>query len=285
MASDNRVLAVLEQYRAQLSGHYDEGEVRAIARLVFHERLGWDAAQLEMRKLDLLQESDLLKVYLPLKRLRSGEPVQHVLGKVRFHGLEIEVTPDVLIPRPETEELVSLIAERSTSPMRIVDIGTGSGCIALALKARFLEAGVLGVDLSEPALEVARRNSQRLGLEVGFIQADVLQGTFIPEPLVDLLVSNPPYIPQEEEGDVDGRVRAREPYNALFAPAGDALAFYRAIGEMGWRCLREGGELWLEGHWKLAKNAAELIHLQGYSDVRLLSDMSGKNRFIHAVKR
>lgn len=284
MASDNRVQAVLEQYRAQLSGRYDEGEVRSIARLVFHERLGWDAAQLELRKLDLLQESDLLKVYLPLKRLRSGEPVQHVLGKARFHGLEIEVTPDVLIPRPETEELVSLIAERSGAPASMVDIGTGSGCIALALKARFPQAAVLGVDVSEPALVIARRNAARLGLEVAFRHADVFDACFRMEQGTDIVVSNPPYIPLEEEEDLDPHVRAREPYTALFAPSGDALAFYRAIGEHAFRCLPPGGELWFEGHWKKSAHAAELLREQGFNEVRLLRDMSGRDRFIHAIR-
>lgn len=284
MASENSVAAVLEQYKQQLSGQYDEGETRAIARLIFHERLGWDAAQLELRKLESLHESDLLKVYLPLKRLRSGEPVQHVLGKVRFHGLEIVVSPDVLIPRPETEELVELIADRSTSPSTIIDIGTGSGCIALALKARFPDAHMEGIDVSEPALKVARRNAERLGLSVSFMAGDALKDSFRLREQVDIVVSNPPYIPADEEESLAPLVRAREPYIALFAPKGDPLAFFRSIGIAANLSLRSGGELWFEGHWRTAAAAAALLRGLGYAPVELISDLSGKYRFIRAVK-
>lgn len=284
MASENSVAAVLEQYKQQLSGRYDEGETRAIARLIFHERLGWDAAQLELRKLESLHESDLLKVYLPLKRLRSGEPVQHVLGKVRFHGLEIEVSPDVLIPRPETEELVEMIADRSASPSMIIDIGTGSGCIALALKARFPDAQVEGIDVSQPALEVARRNAERMGLSVSFMIGDALNDSFRLREQVDIVVSNPPYIPADEEESLAPLVRAREPYLALFAPKGDPLAFFRRIGAAANLGLRSGGELWFEGHWRTAADAAALLRGLGYARVDLISDLSGKDRFIRAVK-
>lgn len=282
-SSSNRVGSVLDQYREQLAPLYDEGEVRAIARAVFHEKLGWDAAQLELRKLESLHESDLLKVYLPLKRLRAGEPLQHILGKVRFHGLDIAVTPDVLIPRPETEELVELIAQDDYVPAAVADIGTGSGCIALALKQAFTKAKVFGIDLSEAALQIARANGRATGLDVEWHQADALHRAFGLPASVDLVVSNPPYIPVEEADSLLARVRAREPYTALFAPEGDALAFYRAIGKAALRVLPAGGRLWFEAHYRHAAEAAALLREAGFKQVDLLRDMSGNHRFIRCL--
>ncbi|MBK8227889.1 MAG: peptide chain release factor N(5)-glutamine methyltransferase [Flavobacteriales bacterium] len=283
-SSSNRVGSVLDQYREQLSPLYEAGEVRAIARAVFHEKLGWDAAQLESRKLESLHESDLLKVYLPLKRLRAGEPLQHILGKVRFHGLEISVTPDVLIPRPETEELVELIAHDGFSPTGIADVGTGSGCIALALKQRFPAARIIGIDVSVAALAVARSNGESLGLDVAWQLDDALSEGFELPGGLDLVVSNPPYIPLEEAGSLLARVRAREPYIALFAPEGDPLAFYRAIGHSAARALRNGGRLWFEAHYRHAALAASALRSIGFSQVDALSDMSGNERFIRCVR-
>src|SRR5690606_5019796 len=137
---DNRVATVIEFYQRELTDRFPEGEVKAIVRAVFNVRLGWDAMDLELRKQEALSESELLEVYLPLKRIRSGEPLQYILGRTNFHGLEIEVRPGVLIPRPETEELIELIVRSGYRPKKIVDIGTGSGCIALALKKEFPSA-------------------------------------------------------------------------------------------------------------------------------------------------
>src|SRR5690606_37236047 len=131
--ADNRIASVLGLYRSELASRYSESEARAIARAVFHDRMGLDAAGLELHKDDVLSESELLRVYDPVRRLAAGEPLQYVLGTVHFHGLTLEVAPGVLVPRPETEELVELIVRSGIAPRRIVDIGTGSGCIAIAL--------------------------------------------------------------------------------------------------------------------------------------------------------
>jgi len=282
-ASDNKVISVLEQYREQLSSQYEPGEIKSIARAVFHHRLGWDPAQLELRKLESLHESDLLKVYLPLKRLRNGEPLQYILGKVDFHGLRISVAPAVLIPRPETEELVELIFRSVRRPKLIIDVGTGSGCIALAMKQCFPQARVIGIDVSEQALEVARGNGHALGLEVEWQAADALAADFVLPAGADLIVSNPPYVPVEEEGSLLARVRAREPYIALFAPEGDALAFYRAIGAAAAKALSPEGQLWFEAHYRLARESAEVLRALGFAEVSVLPDLSGNTRFLRAV--
>ncbi len=280
--ADNRVISVLSQYREQLGALYPEGEVKAIARTVFHERLGWDASEMEIRKYESLCESDLLKVYLPLKRLRAGEPVQHVLGRVRFHGLTLRVSPDVLIPRPETEELVDLIIDHEFVPQRIVDIGTGSGCIALVMKHNFPEATVCGVDASEAALFVAAGNGALNGLHVEWRLADVFDASFSIPPGTDLVVSNPPYIPPSEEGSLALHVRAHEPHMALFTPTEDHLVFYRMIGAKAFEVLPNGGQLWFECHWRSAAAAAEVISALGYREVELRVDLSGNERFIRA---
>lgn len=282
--SDNRVISVLSQYREQLGELYPESEARAIARTVFFDRMGWDVAEVEARKYDALSESELLKVYLPLKRLRAGEPLQYILGEVRFFGLAIHVEPGVLIPRPETEELVELIIQSTNDPSMIVDVGTGSGCIALALKRSFPNASVHGYDISTEALAIAADNGGRNGLDVNFHQADVLSPSFRFGDRVDLLVSNPPYIPPSEEQSLALHVRAREPYIALFAPEGDPLAFYRAIGTKGLDALVPGGQLWFEGHWRFAAEVGILLGGLGYREIEVIEDMSGAPRFIRAVR-
>jgi release factor glutamine methyltransferase len=145
---DNRVATVIDLYQRELASIHSEGEVKAMLRIIFQERLGWNAMDLGSRRDDALSESELLQVYLPLKRLRSGEPLQYVLGTADFHGLRLEVGPGVLVPRPETEELIELILRSGIRPGSIVDIGTGSGCIALALKKEFPESTVTGIDVS-----------------------------------------------------------------------------------------------------------------------------------------
>ena len=281
---DNKVDSVLRQYYEQLASEYDVGEIKAIARTVFHHNLGWDPAQMELRRFESLHESDLLKVYMPLKRLRCGEPLQYILGKVEFHGLKIAVTPDVLIPRPETEELVELIFRNVRAAKLIVDVGTGSGCIALALKQCFPKARVIGIDVSEKALAVARANGDALGIEVEWQRADALDSAFELPRDADLIVSNPPYIPEQEAGALLARVRAREPYIALFAPDGDPLAFYRAIGSAASHALAGDGQLWFEAHYRLAQESADALRALGFSEVQVIPDISGNDRFIRAAR-
>ncbi len=282
--ADNRIATVLGLYRTELAGLYSETEAKAIARTVFHERMDMDAASLELHKNDALSESELLQVYGPIKRLAAGEPLQYVLGQVHFHGLTLRVAPGVLIPRPETEELVDHVVRSSVRPSRIVDIGTGSGCIALALKQAFPNAQVQGMDVSDAALVIARGNGVRSGLNVEWALADVLDPAFALPAGTDLLVSNPPYVPRSEETDLTVQVRAHEPHLALFVDDTDPLLFYRRIGELAWASLAEGGSLWFEGHYKHAPAVGGSLRSMGFRKVDVLNDMSGNHRFIHAVK-
>lgn len=278
----NTVEALLDQYQRDLSVLYPESEVRAIVRAVFFVRLGWEATDLMVKRGSFLSESELLQVYLPLKRLRTGEPLQYVLGSVEFHGLRISVDPSVLIPRPETEELVDLIIRsRTQGPERIIDIGTGSGCIALALKRAFPKSDVLGIDISTDALATAEANARTNGLSIRWLEMDISNMDARLEPC-DLVVSNPPYVPRSEASTLVANVREHEPHLALFVDDLDPLLFYRVIGQRSLKLLPRGGELWFEGHHAHTAEVGRLLESLGYADVRVLMDLSGSPRFIHA---
>jgi len=273
----------VDEYRAQLAARYPEGEVRAIVRMVFQERMGWDAAQLEVKRFESMSESELLKVYLPLKRLVAGEPLQYVLGEVRFHGLTLLVDRRVLIPRPETEEMVDRIVRSGLAPSRITDIGTGSGCIALAMKHAFPKAEVVAIDSDQGALGVARTNGRRTGLQVEWELGDAMKDGF-PQGSFDLVVSNPPYIPVEHAGSMAAEVLDHEPHLALFVPDDDPLCFFQAIGIWALGSLRPGGALWFETHHDQARPVMELLLGFGFSNVEVILDLSGKERFVHALR-
>jgi release factor glutamine methyltransferase len=281
--TDNRVRSLIGLYTAGLAGRYGSGEVKAILRAVFEQGLQWDAAQLEMRRDEVLSESELVKVYTPFERLQAGEPLQYVLGEVHFHGLSLGVAPGVLIPRPETEELVQRIIEDVRTPSHIVDIGTGSGCIALALKGAYPEAQVVAIDRSAEALAIAEVNGARNGLRVEWMLANILDPDLVIPP-TDLIVSNPPYVPRSEEASLDSVVRDNEPHIALFVEDDDPLLFYRAIAHQALQALSKGGHLWFEGHYRYATGVGELLSALGFTTVEVLHDLSGNPRYIHAVR-
>lgn len=282
--ADNKVGTLLARYEQALAGLYDAGERRAIVRAIFQDRLGWDALELETRRDEALSESELLLVYEPLKSIGTGRPLQYALGTCWFHGLRLEVAPGVLIPRPETEELVEMIVRTGQRPGKIVDIGTGSGCIALALKQAFPDADVIGIDVSAKALGIAARNAHRLGLDVDWLERDVLAvGPMLPEG-TDLVVSNPPYVPLSERDTLSPVVRDHEPHQALFVSDDDPLLFFRRIASEAHHALRPGGMLWFEGHHLTASGVGVLLTEMGFAAVDVIKDLSGTDRFIRAKR-
>lgn len=284
--ADNHVSTLLDLYRQELAPLHGEREALAMAAMVFQERLGWRNGELFQRKNEQLSESELLKVYMPLKRLRSGEPLQYVLGAVRFHGLDLLCDRRALIPRPETEELVEeIIKAQRASPRRILDIGTGSGCIGLALKSAFPGAEVVGLDASDEALALAMENSDRTALEMQWRHADMLDWTLWPAlGAFDLIVSNPPYVPSDDARSMATTVLQHEPHSALFVPDNDPLLFYRTIAEFSLRALEDHGQLWFEVHHLLGKEVPLLLEALGYRSAEAMADMSGNTRFVHAVR-
>jgi release factor glutamine methyltransferase len=233
-----------------------------------------------------LSDNQINKIIHAVKRLQTGEPVQYILNESWFYGRRFRVNPDVLIPRPETEEICYEIiqANRNRTDLRILDAGTGSGCIACTLDLEIPGSQVWGLELSEEALRVARENARENGSNVYFIQDNILQLQHILPDQLDLLVSNPPYIPANEIREMSRRVSAFEPHLALFTPAGDPYPFYRKLSEIGMRNLKPGGQLVVEVHEKFASGVSEIFNLNGYKEVTIKKDLQGKERSVWGIR-
>lgn len=270
-----------------LHPYYQETEAGALAKWILTEVFHFSTFDLYAGKDMNFSENDRDRLEDILNRLRDYEPLQYVLGKAEFGGLSFEVTPDVLIPRPETLELVEWITAdcQGTEGVRILDIGTGSGCIPVTLYKR-LEAyrpQVASWDISEKALEVAGRNAVANGAVVTFCCQDVLSKS-LPETEVDVLVSNPPYIAEKEKASMERNVLDWEPGLALFVPDDDPLLFYRKIAEAGLRILSPKGRLYYEINRAYGKETVELLERLGYTEVELRKDLSGNDRMVKAVR-
>ena len=255
---------------------YGEREAETIARMVVCERLKYSFSQLIVHYDEECEIEDLNDLCVALSTAR---PVQYVLGKAEFCEMEFEVAEGVLIPRPETEELVYRIAERAKRGTRILDIGTGSGAIAIALAKMVSEAEVVAIDISTEALAIAQRNGEKLGVKVEFIEADAL-GDLSHLGKFDIIVSNPPYIPQSDIVDMRRNVVDFEPHTALFVPDNDPLKFYRAIARSASKMLNEEGELWFEIYEKASAEMCEMLCEEGFSRNEVIEDSNLKPRMV-----
>lgn len=255
---------------------YGEREAESMARMVVCDRLEYNFSQLVAHYDDECEIAGLNEL---LDELQSGRPVQYVLGKAEFCDFVFEVAEGVLIPRPETEELVYRIAETAKCGARILDIGTGSGAIAISLAKLVKESKVVAVDISPEALTIARKNGERLGAKVEFVEADALKdlstlGEF------DIIVSNPPYIPQSDIVDMRKNVVDFEPHTALFVPDNDILRFYVATANNAQKMLREGGSLWFEIYEKAGVELCDMLREKGFSRSELIEDANLKPRMV-----
>ena len=282
----NRMRDVIALMHAELDSLYGVGEVNAFVETLCEAWLGWDRVQLLVNKDSTINQSDLLRFHWALEDLRMQRPIQHIVGHVDFCGCRIEVNPSVLIPRPETEEMVRCLT-LGPVPMGeggVLDLCTGSGCIAIALKKAWPEAQVTAVDLSEEALAVARRNAERNGADVNFLKADIL----VPELSIfnsqfSIIVSNPPYVRQCERAAMRANVLDHEPAMALFVDDSDPLVFYRAIAQIASKHLTDTGLLALEINEALADETADLLRGYGFRPT-VHTDFRGKERWISAVR-
>lgn len=286
MSKDDRnVGQVLAEQEAALETLYPERERRNIVQLLFKHFLNYDRADLVLRIDEPLEVEMLQKLDNALSRLVKGEPLQYILGVAEFYGKQFEVNENVLIPRPETEELVHLIInEQKGAPERILDIGTGSGCIAISLAEHFQNTEVVATDISHEALKVAQRNAKRNNVKVEFVHHDILKKDLHALGSFDVIVSNPPYVAEEERKDLEQHVLAHEPHLALFASTDDPLIFYRQIAEKARSVLNEGGMLYFELNAMYAQDTAELVSALGYSSIQIHKDMQEKERFLSALK-
>lgn len=262
--------------RSAVEPLYGLREAESVARMVVCCRLDYNLSQLVAHYDEECEIDDIESV---AHELRSGRPVQYVLGRAEFCEMGFEVAEGVLIPRPETEELVYRIAEMAGRGARILDVGTGSGAIAIALAKLVKGAEVVAIDVSAEALTIARRNGVRLGANVRFVEADAL-GDLSHLGEFDIIVSNPPYIPHSDIVDMRKNVVDFEPHTALFVPDNDALRFYRATAENGLKMLCEGGSLWFEIYEKLGDEVCEVLRQRGYSQTELYEDANAKPRMV-----
>lgn len=284
----------------QLEALYDKAESQALSKIVAEHITGLPRADRLQKEIDLsqAQEQSLKNI---TQRLLQSEPIQYILGEAPFYGLNLFVNNTVLIPRPETEELVDWIirdvkqkglpvfdkeANESdyTNRLKILDVGTGSGCIALALKNKMPLAEVWGCDVSEEALNIARRNGSQLNIRVDFQGVNFLdeqQQRSLPS--VDILVSNPPYIPVSGKDKMHANVVAHEPHLALFVADDDAFIFYKALAQFGLKRLHKNGLVYCEIHEDLATGVQKIFSANGYRSIEIKKDMQGKERMIKAL--
>ena len=268
---------------------YDEGEAKAIARMTYEERFGLTLSDIYLGKDSQLSADSQAELEEIAKRLLQGEPIQYVLGQAGFCGRTFLVNEHVLIPRPETEELCQWEPLPLPSPKgegaKILDIGTGSGCIAITLAAMYPQAEVTAWDISAEALEVARENAKRHNVHVSFEQVDVLNSQLsIVNCQFDLIVSNPPYICNKERAGMETNVLEHEPHTALFVPDDDPLLFYRAIAQYGQTALKDGGWLYFEINPLYAKPLHDMLCAMRFCRIEIKEDQYGKQRMVKAQR-
>lgn len=272
----------IEQLREGLAGVADPQEVQAMIRVICEDVFNYDPVDVALRQESELPDFAPQRVAEIIARLQRHEPLQYILGTARFHGHRFKVTPAVLIPRPETEQLVDLIIEENPgSDLRVLDMGTGSGCIAISLARALKFARVDALDVSRDALAVARDNAASLKVKVRFFESDILA----PQPAAtyDIIVSNPPYITWSERELMERNVKDYEPAQALFVPDNDPLLFYKAIASYAKRSLEKGGRLYLEINQRFGVEVKRLLEDCGFDEVRIIVDSFGKDRFAVAV--
>jgi release factor glutamine methyltransferase len=279
--------SILKIFREELKNDYDEKEIKKFLYMLFDEWKGWNRANILLHHEELFSKEEVTRFYLTLEELKRHKPIQYIIGTAYFHDLKLVVTPAVLIPRPETEELVDIIIRENASKKHeefsILDIGTGSGCIALSLKKNFPHSAVFALDNSIDALQVAIENADRNGCQIRFFHQDIFQKAeqFV-FPEYDIIISNPPYISESEKKEVHKNVLDYEPNDALFVPDNDPLIYYRAIADFAMVHLSRPGLLYLEINERFGPEIRTLLSINGFDKVEVIKDINGKDRFIRA---
>lgn len=280
----NSVKAVKSYFKERLKDFFSESEIKFIVKEAVVSRLGLSSSEYLLSDEHLLSESDLLYFRSIVKRLQKNEPFQYILGRTEFFGLEIKTDKRALIPRPETEELVEWITAYfpKDKELHMLDMCTGSGCIALALKSHFITSTITATDISSEALHLAEENTVQLELPLSLLQLDATKTEFsnLQKKFYDCWVSNPPYIPISDKQNMAENVLEYEPHIALFVENDDPLLFYRTIGESALQHLKKGGLLFFELHEDLADSSVELMKELGFINLELKKDLQGKDRML-----
>lgn len=255
--------------------------------MVLEHMLHKDRLQLSLAQQELVAPEQEAQAAQIITRLQAQEPVQYVLGTAHFYGLDLDVDERVLIPRPETEELVYLALKEheGRGNLHVLDICTGSGCIPLALAANLHQAKVYGLEVSEGALEVARANAAKYNLPVTWLHADIFEPVSGINPnSLDIITSNPPYVLEEEKLQMRENVLQYEPHLALFVPDQDPLKYYRRISEVAFELLRQGGKLYFEINERYGQEVKEMLLAARFTQAQVVSDLFGKDRMVRAVR-
>jgi release factor glutamine methyltransferase len=272
-----------QEFKVALANQYESIELNSLMSMLIEFIMGWDQIKQVLHKDATLTEEKINEFQKALQSLQEGMPIQYIIGKAWFMGNEYKVNENVLIPRPETEELVDWIIEYANiinKPLQILDIGTGSGCIPIALKLALPNCMLAGLDISESALTTATINANNLNASVSWMQEDILSTTYLPNTF-DIIVSNPPYIPFKENVNMQVQVKNFEPSIALFVKDEDPLIFYRTIARLGKQYLNPNGQLFFEMHYDQGKSLLALFDEMGYH-AELRQDMFGKDRMLRA---
>lgn len=269
----------------ELQEVYSPSEISTITRMILTTKLNISLAESISYKINNLSDQQLKIIIEIIGRLKLLEPIQYIFGETEFYNLRFLVNKHVLIPRPETEELVEwIINEEGNKNISLLDIGTGSGCISVSLAKNITNAKVFAWDISTPALEVANRNAKLNNVSISFSQADILQ-TKISEHTFDVIVSNPPYITEQEQSIMHSTVIEHEPSLALFVPNDNPLLFYKHISDFANNSLNNGGRIYFEINQYYAEETKQMLNERGFKDIQLKTDLAGNKRMIRAIKQ
>jgi release factor glutamine methyltransferase len=278
---ENSIEAVEEYMRKGLASLYPEREVDAMLRILFVHFTGYNSIDRRINAKETLTESELLKFRSVLKEMEKGRPLQYAMGETEFYGLKFIVNEHVLIPRPETEELVDLVLKENKIGQSLIDIGSGSGCISVSYAKSTGGADVVALDVDPNALKIVAVNSEINSVKVNLVEMDILLWTELDQKF-DVVVSNPPYVLASERSDMSSNVLDFEPGLALFVNDNEPIIFYERIADFALSHLNVGGKLYFEINEKYGIQVMECLKIRNYKDIRIIKDLSGKNRIVAA---
>lgn len=282
----NSLSAIKQYFKEALSPTFSEREISFFYKQSVAHRMNVPISEIILLANQLLSESDLLFFHHIIRRLNQNEPFQYVLGETEFYGLQLKCDKRALIPRPETEELVDWVVHSEYPEMpKIVDVCSGSGCIALGIKSKIRHAQVVGVDISHEAIELSIENANSNHLQVDFIELDILKQQLpFEDASLDVLVSNPPYVLEREKSEMNANVLNFEPHIALFVENKNPMLFYECIIQKAYAKLKKGGRIYFEINEKYANETTQLLEASAYSNVIIKTDLQAKDRMVSATK-
>ena len=281
----NNIQDSIDLIKNELKTIYSTREIDSFIQLIFDHLLNLSGIKLHQNSQTIISNDNNLQIIDYVSDLKLRKPIQYILGETEFYDLIFSVDSSVLIPRPETEELVHLIINENKNPhAKILDIGTGTGCIAISLKKNIPQSTVYALDISEPALQMAKKNARRNSVDIQLINTDILKEKyFVKDEKFDIIVSNPPYVMESEKKQMSNNVLDYEPHSTLFVSDNDALIFYREICRYAKNNLNKGGSIYFEINEQLGNETVELLKQNGFSNIILKQDLNEKDRMVRGI--